>query len=125
MTFTDPIYLLMIFPAVAWAVWIARGIHGMARMRRRIVVGLRILLLVLLILALSGAQNVRSNRGVATVYVLDKSASMDMYGDAAEGYIRKSMWRRPVRIDQVGFGRLRQGSCNLMSSTQPDSYPMG
>ncbi len=92
MKFSDPIYLLLLVPALAWLVFVSRQMHGITRARRRIAVGVRAALLCALVFALAGLQTVRRNRGVTTIFVLDKSASMT--GEAtkrAEAFIKKSL----------------------------------
>jgi uncharacterized membrane protein len=74
--FSEPIYLLLFVPLLLWTVWLGRSMRGALPARRNIAVALRIIVLSLLILALSGLQIDRINKGVATVFVLDKSASM-------------------------------------------------
>lgn len=95
MAFTAPIYLLLLIPALAYLLWVARGMHGMARARKRLAIAVRAVVVLLMILALSGAQGVRRNRGVTTIYVLDGSASMpDAASKAAEAFMRKSLQAR-------------------------------
>jgi Ca-activated chloride channel family protein len=92
LTFSEPIYLLLLIPAFAWLFFVARRMHGMAKARRRLAVGLRAVLLILMVLALAGLQTVRSNKGVTTLYVLDMSASMGApAADAARQFIGKSL----------------------------------
>jgi len=92
MSFSDPIYLLLLIPALGWLLFAARGVHGMARARKRFAIGLRAVVLVLLVLALAGLQTVRRNRGVTTIYVLDRSDSVPTESSARhEAFIRKSL----------------------------------
>ncbi len=92
MNFSEPLYLLLLIPALAWLFWVARGMHGMTRARRRLAIGLRALVLALLIFALAGLQSVRPNKGVSTIFVLDQSASMkpEFLGEA-RAFIGKSL----------------------------------
>jgi uncharacterized membrane protein len=92
MRFSDPIYLLLLVPALGWIFLVARGMHGMARARRRIALALRTLLLSLLILALAGLQVAKKNRGMTTIFALDRSSSMTSAVTAGdEAFIRKSL----------------------------------
>ncbi len=102
-SFSDPLYLLLLVPALAWLLAVARGMHGVTRLRRRLSVGLRALVLLLLVLALAGLQSVRTNQGVATIFVLDRSASMGAAAtEAAEAFIRESLRARGDR-DRAGL----------------------
>lgn len=92
MRFSDPWYLLLLLPALGWLFWVGRRMHGMARGRRRLALGLRAVLLTLLVLALAGLQTARRNRGVTTLFVLDHSASMDPRLNAqATDFLRRSL----------------------------------
>lgn len=92
MRFSDPIYLLLLLPALGWLFFVARGMHGMARARRRLAVGIRAALILLIVLALAGLQSARKNRGITTLFVLDRSSSMSAAAnDANEAFIRKSL----------------------------------
>ncbi len=103
MIFSDPIYLLLLIPTLAWALWLARKMHGMQKSRKRIAIAVRVVVLFLLVFALAGVQIVRENQGMATVYVLDKSASMtDDASRDAQQFIAKSLEARGQN-DQAGL----------------------
>jgi uncharacterized membrane protein len=92
MRFSDPIYLLLLLPALGWMLFVARGMHGLARARRRVAVALRVVLVTLIVLALAGLQTARTNRGVTTIFVLDRSSSMSAAETgAAEAFVKKSL----------------------------------
>ena len=92
MTFTDPVYLWLLIPALAWTYFVARGMHGIVRSRKAMAVVLRTGVLVLLVLALAGLQSVHRNEGQATVFALDRSASMTTAEDhGAQQFIAKSL----------------------------------
>lgn len=92
MRFSDPLYLLLLIPALGWLFRVGRRMHGMARGRRRLALGLRAAILLLLVFALAGLQTARRNRGVTTIFVLDHSASMDARLTAqATDYMRRSL----------------------------------
>src|SRR5690242_12464917 len=82
MRFTDPIWLLLLVPAFAGLWFTFKHVHGMAKGRKRIAFGIRFLLVTLLILALSGPEARRSNKGIATMFLLDRSDSIK--GDEAK-----------------------------------------
>lgn len=76
MRFVSPVYLLLLLPALA-GLWLTyRHVHGMARARKRIAFLLRFLLVASVVLALSGPQLYRPYRGVATIFLLDRSDSV-------------------------------------------------
>jgi Ca-activated chloride channel homolog len=92
MTFTDPLYLWLLLPTLIWLYFVSRGMHGIARSRRRVAIAVRTVVLLLLVLALAGLQAVRTNQGLATVFVLDRSASMTAGEErSAEYFIAKSL----------------------------------
>lgn len=92
MRFSDPIYLAALIPALGWLAYASRGMHGMARARRRTAVALRAVILLLIVLALAGLQASRRNKGVTTIFVLDRSASVRAEQAAAhEAFVRKSL----------------------------------
>ena len=91
MRFSEPLYLLLLFPVFAALFFFSRGMRGVARPRKRLAIGIRAVILILLVLALAGLQTVRANRGIATIYVLDRSASMDVRAaDAATEFVRRA-----------------------------------
>lgn len=76
MRFTDPIYLLLLIPAIAGLVWTFKRTSGMMRGRKRLAFGIRFVLVSLIVLALAGPQLYRPNVGLCTVFVLDRSDSI-------------------------------------------------
>lgn len=82
MRFTDPLWLLLLIPAAAGLWFTFRHVHGMAKGRKRIAFILRFVLVGLLIVALSGPESRRPNKGVATMFLLDRSDSIK--GDDAK-----------------------------------------
>jgi uncharacterized membrane protein len=74
--FARPIYLLLL-PAAGFIWWVGRrSLADLSRLRRRLAIGLRVLLLLLIIGALAGARLVRSSRTLCTVFLLDVSDSI-------------------------------------------------
>jgi len=91
-TFSDPLYLLLLLPALGWMAYCARHMRGMTRERRIVAIALRTMVLVLLVLALAGLQTRQTNRALATAFVLDKSASMAGPPEhSAEQFVRQSL----------------------------------
>jgi Ca-activated chloride channel homolog len=74
--FTDPLWLILFLPVFAGLVLSWRHVHGMAKGRKRTAFVLRAVLAGSLVLALAGPQLWRPNRGVAVVFVVDRSHSV-------------------------------------------------
>jgi Ca-activated chloride channel family protein len=92
MTFSQPIYLLLIIPILAWTVWLGLRMRGSVPARRITAIAVRSAVLLLLVFALAGLQAVRQNHGIATVFVLDRSASMSGSETAnAEHFVGKAL----------------------------------
>ncbi|QYK55791.1 MAG: VWA domain-containing protein [Fimbriimonadaceae bacterium] len=92
MRFTDPWYALLLLPVLAglWASW--GSVHGMAKGRKRFAFAVRAVLAALLVLALAGPQSRRPNQGMATVFVVDRSDSVqDAERDRADAFVREAM----------------------------------
>lgn len=92
MTFSQPLYLLLSLPAFATLFVFSRRLHGMARRRKQFAIALRSLILLLLLCAIAGLQATRPNKGMTTIFVLDRSASMNAQAqEAAKTYIQRSL----------------------------------
>ncbi|MCC7083939.1 MAG: VWA domain-containing protein [Pirellulales bacterium] len=76
LTFDHPWYLALLL--VVPAVWLLgfRGLSGLGRLRRVVVLGLRSAVLVIFVLALAQAQWVRTSNRLTVVYLLDQSLSI-------------------------------------------------
>jgi uncharacterized membrane protein len=74
--FTHPLYLILLLPAIVGLWYTYRHVHGMARGRKRLAFALRLGLVSLLVLALSGPEARRPNRGLCTIFLLDRSDSI-------------------------------------------------
>src|SRR5689334_22251145 len=77
MRFSQPIYLVLLIPAIVGLVYSFRHVHGMARGRKKFAFVVRFLLAALLITALSGPESYRPNHGLGVVFLLDRSDSID------------------------------------------------
>jgi len=75
--FSEPLYLLLFLPLIAGLLLTFRHVHGMAKGRKRFAFGVRFVLGALLIAALSGPEARRPNVGMATLFVLDHSDSVN------------------------------------------------
>lgn len=101
MRFTNPGYLLLLLP-LAVGLWLSyRHVHGMARARKRLAFVIRALLAGSLILALSGPEARRPNRGIATIFLLDRSDSIpESDRERAEKFVDGAL--RQLGPDDVG-----------------------
>jgi uncharacterized membrane protein len=76
MRFTNPLFLLLLIP-LAVGLWASyRHVHGMAKGRKRLAFALRFLLVSLVVVALSGPEARRPNKGLCTMFLLDRSDSV-------------------------------------------------
>ncbi|MEN3001841.1 MAG: FixH family protein [Armatimonadota bacterium] len=96
MSFTEPIYLLLLIPLWGWVLWTGRRMLGVSRARRRLILALRLLLVLLVVLALAGWTGVMPLRKVCTVFVLDESASVSEQGrEKARAFVREALAHAP------------------------------
>lgn len=92
--FLDPWWGLLAIPVLVLLVLSWRSVHGMAKGRKRLAFAIRALLALLVIAALTGPQALRPNRGIATVFVLDRSDSIkDVDRRRAEAFVRDAVAR--------------------------------
>ncbi len=91
MRFEQPLYLLLALPlAIALALTWSK-VHGMARSRKRLAFVVRFLLIGAILLALSGPQARRQNKGIATIFVVDLSDSIsDADKKLSEQFVRSA-----------------------------------
>lgn len=76
-SFTNPWALLLWPPLVAYFSWLAQhSLADLSKFRRRLALGLRILISTLVVLALAGLQLVHFNRDLAVMFVVDYSDSV-------------------------------------------------
>jgi len=106
--FTDPLYLLLFLPVLAGLVFSFRHVHGMAKGRKRFAFFVRFLLAGLLVFALGGPESRRPNRGLCTMFLLDRSDSIsDADKTRAEQFVDRAL--RHLGPDQeagvIAFGR--------------------
>src|SRR5690349_1409459 len=76
MRFEQPIYLLLLIPALLGLIFSFRYVHGMAKGRKKVAFVIRFLLAGLLVGALAGPESYRENEGLGVVFVVDRSASI-------------------------------------------------
>ncbi len=75
MSFSSP-YALILLAAIPFVIWLGWPRGNWSIVRRRIAVILRVLIITLLVLALSGMQMIRSADSLAVVFLIDASDSM-------------------------------------------------
>lgn len=109
MRFTQPAFLILLLPMLAGLWFSFRHVHGMAKGRKWFAFVLRGLLAAALIIALAGPEDRRPNRGVATIFLLDRSDSIpEADRKVAEQFVSKSL--QALGPDDVGgviaFGKI-------------------
>jgi Ca-activated chloride channel homolog len=77
MRFTAPLYLLLFLPSILGLIWSFRHVHGLMKWRKTFSFFLRFCLAGCLIVALAGPEMRRSNEGLCTIFVLDRSDSVN------------------------------------------------
>src|SRR5438105_3022041 len=91
MSFSNPIALLLLL-AVPYFLWLGWPRVAYRRRRDSISLVLRLLIVVLLVLALSGLQAVQAANKLSVVFLIDASDSIDQTARAqADKYIRDAM----------------------------------
>ncbi|MDQ3814316.1 MAG: VWA domain-containing protein, partial [Armatimonadota bacterium] len=92
-SFTNPWALLLWPPLVAYFVWLARrSLADLSPLRRRLALGLRVIITTLLVLAIAGAQLVHYNRDLSVMFVVDYSDSVEPAAKvAAEDFIKNAI----------------------------------
>lgn len=76
MRFTDPLWGLLALPILAGLVVSWRHVHGMAKPRKVLAFVIRALMTLLVVFALMGPQSRRPNEGLATMFLVDMSDSV-------------------------------------------------
>lgn len=101
MRFTHPFFLILLIPLLV-GLWLSyRHVHGMARARKRLAFSIRALMAGCLILALAGPEARRPNKGLATIFLLDRSDSVpESDRKTAERFVDGAL--RALGPDDVG-----------------------
>lgn len=76
MRFTDPIWGFLAIPIIAGLILSWRHVHGMAKPRKTLAFIVRGLMALLIVFALMGPQSRRNNEGLATMFIVDLSDSV-------------------------------------------------
>jgi uncharacterized membrane protein len=102
--FTAPGLLWLLVPALGLTLLLSRAArHHLGRGRRRVAIGLRVLILTTLVFALAGLQLVLPVDRLTTVFVLDLSDSVGVTGRAAAvEFVRQAVKETPDG-DQAGI----------------------
>lgn len=109
--FQEPWFALLLVP-VAIGLWYTWGsFAGMAKARKRVAFALRAILATLVVLCLMGPEARRENRGLATIFVVDRSDSVtEADAKRAKKFVDEAM--RKLGPDDVAgvvsFGRFAQ-----------------
>ncbi len=102
--FTQPIYLLL-FPPLVYLAWRFSKVSlaDLSKGRKYFSFGLRVLIIVLLVLAISGIQMVKSSKQMAVIFVLDISDSIPIEKrQEALSYIREAV-KHKKQEDYIGI----------------------
>ncbi|MBS1723353.1 MAG: VWA domain-containing protein [Armatimonadetes bacterium] len=92
MRFLAPWWALMMLPVVVGLFWSWRHVYGMAKGRKRFAFVVRAVLASLLVMALMGPQTRQVNRGIATMFVVDRSDSVsDEDKQAADRFVGSAL----------------------------------
>ena len=114
--FTNP-WALVLLAAVPYVIYLSRrSLADLSRWRRRVTTGLRLVIVVLLVLAVAGAQLAKRKDALCVLFVLDQSdsipadkkrAELEWVHRAAQGLHRNLSARRAAGRDDRPDGRRR------------------
>src|SRR5438477_12774805 len=101
--FTQPYYLLLLVPALAWVFWFAwKSDVQVSLWRRWFALVVRTILVIAIILAIAGFQWLRPLEGMNLFFVLDRSDSVpSAQQEAAEGLVYKLSGQKKA-VDKAG-----------------------
>src|SRR5689334_1730235 len=93
LAFQRPEALLLLLALVPLAIFLSRTSHAYSRRgRRRLSLGIRLIIITVLVLALAGLQLVSSNDRLSVVFLLDRSDSVSAASRAAQDdYVRRAI----------------------------------
>ena len=103
MQFSNPEWLWLFPPVVAWVVWLAhRSDASLAPWRRWLACALRLSAAASLILAMAGIQRLDPREGMNVMFLLDRSRSVpETQQEAARQYVNEVVQRKESQ-DQAG-----------------------
>ena len=89
--FTDPFYLLLLAPALAWVIWFAwKTDVQVSPWRRWTALGIRVVVLAAIVFAIAGFQWLRPVEGMNVFFALDRSDSIpSTQQEAAREYVNR------------------------------------
>jgi uncharacterized membrane protein len=101
--FTHPSWLLLLVPGLAWVVWLAvKSDVQISPWRRWASATLRVIVLLLLVSAIAGAQWLRPLEGMNVFYLLDRSDSVpSSQQEASRDYVNRS-FKSKKEADKAG-----------------------
>jgi uncharacterized membrane protein len=102
--FTHPLWLWLLIPATAWTLWLAvKSDAVLTPWRRRVSLVLRLVLLAMVVLALSGARWKRPVEGMNAFFLLDRSDSVpSAVQDSARATANR--WAKGAeKVDKAGY----------------------
>lgn len=106
--FTQPIYLLLLIPAIYYAYRLSsRSLADLSRLKSRLALGLRVVILTLLILALAGPRMVRNTSQQCVIFLVDVSDSISKSGQGkAIAYMNEALrtMTPSQKVGLVAFG---------------------
>ncbi|HEY6169328.1 MAG TPA: VWA domain-containing protein, partial [Verrucomicrobiae bacterium] len=102
-TFTNPLWLLALPPALAWMFWLAwKSDASLTRARRWVAFAIRIVVVLAVVLALAGIRWMRPQEGMNVVFLLDRSDSVPSpQQEAAREFVNRSATKKKP-TDQAG-----------------------
>src|SRR3954454_9356257 len=101
--FTQPYYLLLLIPALAWVIWFAwKSDVQLTQWRRWITSILRVVLVLALVFAIAGRQWLLPIEGMNVFFVLDRSDSIPSpQQELAKGYVNTAS-KGKKNVDKAG-----------------------
>src|SRR5437867_12155839 len=101
--FTNPWFLLLLAPALAWLLWFGLKTDVQtSRWRQWMGLGLRVVIVVSLVLAMAGVQWLLPVEGMNVFFVLDRSDSIpSQQQDAARQFVNQTV-KQKKNADKAG-----------------------
>jgi uncharacterized membrane protein len=101
--FVQPVYLLLLAPALLWVCWFAwKSDVEAAPWRKAVSFGLRVLLVLMLVFALAGFQLLKPVEGMNVFFALDRSESIPFAQQEAGREYINAAFKRKQRQDRAG-----------------------
>lgn len=101
--FTQPYYLLLLVPALAWVIWLTfKSFAQLSRWRRWLALVLRVLVLVMIVFSLAGIQWLLKVEGMNVFFVLDRSDSVPASQQDSAKDLVNQMAAKMEHVDKAG-----------------------